>query len=85
VNYLFAEHNIEKALGEEARSWYDSYRVLKDPTLAIYSPWSFMNFLLHNEIQNYWVESSNINFINKLFKIDAIKAMVQSLLSIIAF
>ena len=81
INYLFEEYKIAKVLGDEARSWYDGYRVSIDTTLKIYNPWAIVNFLSTNVIKNYWEENGNIDFIKKLFKIEAIKTKVQSLLN----
>ena len=79
IGYLFDEHKILKEDREKAEDWYDGYRVAIDPTLKIYNPWAIVNFLHHKKIANYWEETGNIDFINNLFKIDAIKIKVQSL------
>ena len=81
IKYLFNEYRITKEDQQKAQSWYDGYRVNVDKTLKIFNPWAIVNFLSTKVIRNYWEESGNIDFIKKLFKIDAIKAKVESLLS----
>ncbi|RNA18734.1 ATPase AAA [Brachionus plicatilis] len=80
IKYLFNEYKIAEEDQQKAQSWYDGYRFNIDKTLKIFNPWAIVNFLSTRVIRNYWEESGNIDFIKKLFKIDAIKAKVQSLL-----
>ena len=81
LRYFFEEYEIGEELQLKAKSWYDGYRVSIDRTLKIYNPWAIVNFLSKKEIGNYWEETGSIDFIKNLFKIDAIKETVQSLIS----
>jgi hypothetical protein len=67
VEQLFVGYGIAEEDKKKACDWYDGYKVKIDPKLKIYNPWSIVNYLNRKEIQNYWVESGNIDFIKKIY------------------
>lgn len=80
IKYLFDECEISEEDQRKAESWYDGYRFTSDPNLKIYNPWSTLNFLNSKKIANYWEESSIMDSMRKVFKIDEIKERTLSLL-----
>ena len=78
---LFTAYKISKEDQHKAQNWYDGYRIALEPTLKLYNPWSIIQFLNHNKIQNYWEESGSIDFIKNLFKINAIRSKISLLLN----
>nr|WP_249169554.1 AAA family ATPase [Fusobacterium necrophorum] len=61
------EQEVERALNdygldykmEEVKEWYDGYRFGKT---EIYNPWSILNYISHQKLEAYWVNTSN-NFL----------------------
>lgn len=81
ITNLFNEYNISPELSQQAKEWYNGYRVSIDSNLLIYNPWSIVNFINSEMIKNYWEETGNINFIEKLLKVDDIKTKIQTLIN----
>ena len=50
---------------EDVRKWYNGYKFGEN---NIYNPWSIINYLSREELQAYWVNTSNDNTINRLIK-----------------
>ena len=50
---------------KDVRKWYNGYRFGEN---NIYNPWSIINYLSREELQAYWVNTSNDNTINRLIK-----------------
>jgi hypothetical protein len=48
------------------KDWYDGYTW--DGQTKVYNPWSIFNFFDTTRIRNYWMDSGNPTFIQKLFK-----------------
>ena len=44
---------------EEVKEWYDGYRF---GNVEIYNPWSILNYISHQKLEAYWVNTSN-NFL----------------------
>ena len=50
---------------KDVRKWYNGYRFGE---ADVYNPWSIINYLSREELQAYWVNTSNDNTINRLIK-----------------
>lgn len=84
VNNLFNKYKIEDNLREQAKDWYDGYRIKdkidNNKDLEMYNTWSIVNFLSEQNIKSFWRESGSIDFIKHLFKVGSIKEKINALL-----
>ncbi|CAL7867110.1 9-O-acetyl-N-acetylneuraminate esterase [Fusobacterium necrophorum subsp. funduliforme] len=66
-SFGLTEEEVKKALGyyglayniEKVKEWYDGYRF---GNMEIYNPWSILNYIFHQRLESYWVNTSN-NFL----------------------
>ncbi|WP_448821750.1 AAA family ATPase [Cetobacterium sp.] len=62
VEELLKYYGLEYEL-EDVKKWYNGYRFGKE---LVYNPWSLINFVSKNELNPYWVNTSDNSLIREL-------------------
>ena len=62
VEELLKHYGLEYEL-EDVKKWYNGYRFGKE---LVYNPWSLINFASKNELNPYWVNTSDNSLIREL-------------------
>ena len=91
VDLFFNHFAVPKPLGDQAKSWYNGYKVKKyNGNLATspqewdrkYNIWSIISYLKRGEFyrfKSHWEESGNIDFLDNLFKKPEVREEVEKL------
>ncbi|WP_442486313.1 AAA family ATPase [Fusobacterium necrophorum] len=72
-SFGLTEEEVESALNdydldykmEEVKEWYDGYRF---GSTEIYNPWSIINYISHQKLEAYWVNTSSNGIIHQVLE-----------------